>query len=93
MDKYKYETKYNINDNVFVIKHTIPNPMVYGMNVECYNIYNTKITGINIDMFGITYSVDKITCDFKEEDIFLKTDKKGLFDRLSKIMEEDKESD
>lgn len=87
MEKYKYTTKYNIGDNVFAIKHNKPNKFIDTRKVEFYDIYCTKIKSINISVFGIDYRTEDINETFKEENIFLKTDKKGLFNRISEIME------
>lgn len=85
MEKYKYETKYNIKDKVFVIKHNKINDFM-NRRIESYEIYNTEIKEIRFNAFGVIYSVEDIREDFKEENVFLQTDEKGLFGRLSTIM-------
>lgn len=86
MEKYKYTTKYNIGDNVFAIKYNEINDF-FNKKVENYEIFITKIKEIKFNRFGIVYNVDNLNHEFKEENIFLKTDKKGLFNRISEIME------
>lgn len=87
MEKYKHETKYNIGDEIFAIKHNRMINDVFNKKGESYEIYITTIKEITFDRFGIKYNVDNLNYEFKEENIFLKTDKKGLFNRISEIME------
>lgn len=87
MENYKHGTKYNIGDNVFVIKHNqITKLGTFGKDLESCEIYITKIKGIIINNFGISYQVEYINEIFKEQNVFLQTDKQGLYDRLSEIM-------
>lgn len=87
METYKHETKYNIGDEIFAIKHNGMINDVFNKKRESYEIYVTTIKEIKFNRFGIVYNVDDLNYEFKEENIFLKTDKKGLFNRISEIME------
>lgn len=88
MEEYKYTTKYNIGDNVFVIKHNqITKLGTFGKDVESCEIYITKIKGIIINNFGISYQVEYINEDFKEQNVFLQTETQELYNRFLELME------
>ena len=88
MEEYKYTTKYNIGDNVFVIKHNqITKLGTFGKDVESCEIYITKIKGIIINNFGISYQVEYINEDFKEQNVFLQTEMQELYNRFLELME------
>ena len=86
MEGYKYTIKYNIGDNVFAIRYHHPDAFLNDKKIEFYEIYCSEIENINITCFGIRYKIKKIHEVFEEEDVFLQTDKQGLYDRLSEIM-------
>ena len=89
MENYKHETKYNIGDNVFAIRYHHPDAITNNKKIEFYEIYCAEIKNINIDYFGIKYKIEKIHEFFGVEDVFLQTDKQGLYERLSEIMEKE----